>query len=124
MDLDKLIQSLNFSSVTWQIMAPIIFSLADIVTGFIQAVINNDVKTYVMREGLLHKVLIILIVLLSFVADVTFSLHIISKVVCIYVILMETLSVCENLTKAGIDLKYLTKILNIEGKEEEKNEIK
>lgn len=120
MDLDKLIQTLNFSSVTWQIMAPVIFSLGDIITGFIQAVINNDVKTYVMREGLLHKVLIILIVLLSFVADVTFSLHIISKVVCIYVILMETLSVCENLTKAGIDLKYLTKILNIEGKEEEK----
>lgn len=117
MNLEELVQSLNFSSVAWQILAPIIFSLADVVTGFIQAVINHDVKTYVMREGLLHKVLIILIVILSFVADITFSLNIISKIVCIYVILMETLSVCENLTKAGIDLKYLTKILNI-GKEE------
>lgn len=117
MNLEELVQSLNFSSVAWQILAPVIFSLADVITGFIQAVINHDVKTYVMREGLLHKVLIILIVFLSFVADITFSLNIISKIVCIYVILMETLSVCENLTKAGIDLKYLTKILNI-GKEE------
>lgn len=119
MNIEELLQTLNFSSVTWQILAPIIFSIADILTGFVQAMINNDVQSSVMRQGLLHKTLIIVIIILSFVADLTFSLNFISKIVCGYVILMETMSILENLGRAGLDLKVLTKILKLDGKEEE-----
>ena len=107
----EIINTINFSSIAWQILTPLIFSLADVITGFIQAVINKNVDSQVMRTGLLHKVLITLIVLLSFVADLAFSLNFISRIVCIYVVIMETTSILENLKKAGMEVGKLTSIL-------------
>ncbi len=117
MDLENLINTLNFSSIIWQIATPLIFSLCDVLTGFIQAIINNEVQSKVMREGLLHKSLIIIIVFLSFVASLTFKISLISKAVCIYVIVMETMSIVENLGKAGIKIEIIDKILKKEGSE-------
>ena len=117
MDLENLIKTLNFSSIIWQIATPLIFSLCDVLTGFIQAIINNEVQSKVMREGLLHKSLIIIIVFLSFVASLTFNISLISKAVCIYVIMMETMSIIENLGKAGIKIEIIDKILKKEGSE-------
>ena len=117
MDLENLINTLNFSSIIWQIATPLIFSLCDVLTGFIQAIINNEVLSKVMREGLLHKSLIIIIVFLSFVASLTFNISLISKTVCIYVIVMETMSIVENLGKAGIKIEIIDKILKKEGSE-------
>lgn len=117
MDLENLINTLNFSSIIWQIATPLIFSLCDVLTGFIQAIINNEVQSKVMREGLLHKSLIIIIVFLSYVASLTFNISLISKAVCIYVIVMETMSILENLGKAGIKIEIIDKILKKEGSE-------
>jgi toxin secretion/phage lysis holin len=118
MELNEIIENLDFSSILWQILTPIIFSLSDVLTGFIQAVINNNLDSKIMRQGLLHKVLIILLVILSFVVDKTFNLPIVSKIVCIYIIVMETISIFENLTKAGLNFGKLTDLLKIKGKEE------
>ena len=120
MELNEIIETLDFSSILWQILTPIIFSLSDVLTGFIQAVINNNLDSKIMRQGLLHKVLIILLVILSFVVDRTFTLPIVSKIVCIYIIIMETISIFENLTKAGLNFGKLTDLLKIKGKEEKK----
>ena len=117
MDLENLINTLKFSSIIWQIATPLIFSLCDVLTGFIQAIINNEVQSKVMREGLLHKSLIIIIVFLSFVASLTFNISLISKAVCIYVIVMETMSILENIGKAGIKIEKIDKILKKEGSE-------
>lgn len=111
MEIQEILQNLNFTSIAWQILAPCIFSLCDILTGFIQAIINKDVDSQIMRNGLLHKVLIIIIVILSFVVDLSFGLSFVSKIVCGYVILMEITSILENLKKAGIDLGKLADIL-------------
>lgn len=113
MEISEIINSLNFSSIAWQILAPIIFSVADVITGFIQAVINRNVDSTKMRNGLLHKALIVTIILLSFVADLTFSLTFISKIVCGYVIIMEVMSITENITSAGIDVTILSNLLKI-----------
>lgn len=118
MELNEIIANLDFSSILWQILTPIIFSLSDVLTGFIQAVINNNLDSKIMRQGLLHKVLIILLVILSFVVDKTFNLPIVSKIVCIYIIIMETISIFENLSKAGLNFGKLTDLLKIKGKEE------
>lgn len=123
MDFGEIIQSLSFSSILWQILAPILFSLGDIITGFIQAVINNDVDSTKMRTGLLHKILLILILFLSILLDITFNLSFCSKSVSIYIIVMEILSICENLTKAGVEMGYLSEILKI-GRSENDNEKK
>lgn len=123
MDISEILNTLNFSSISWQILSPIIFSIADVITGFLQAVINKNVDSTKMRNGLLHKVLLIIIILLSFVADFTFSLNFISQIVCGYVIIMEVISITENITKAGIDVKILSELLQIK-KGDEKNEVK
>ena len=81
MNIQEILQTLNFSSVAWQILAPCIFSICDVITGFIQAVINKDVDSQIMRNGLLHKVLIVIIILLSFIADLSFNLNFVSKIV-------------------------------------------
>ena len=90
MNIQEILQTLNFSSVAWQILARCIFSICDVITGFIQAVINKDVDSQIMRNGLLHKVLIVIIILLSFIADLSFNLNFVSKIFCGYVNLMET----------------------------------
>ena len=69
MEIIELLKTLDFSNFGWIIATPIIFSIADILTGLIQAIINDDVKSKKMREGLLHKTLIIIVLLQSGKAD-------------------------------------------------------
>ena len=78
MDIKELVEILNFSNIGWQILTPVIFSLFDIITGVIQAIINHDLDSTKMRSGLLHKVLIIIVILMSFIIDITFKLNVIS----------------------------------------------
>ena len=65
MDIKELVEILNFSNIGWQILTPVIFSLFDIITGVIQAIINHDLDSTKMRSGLLHKVLIIIVILIK-----------------------------------------------------------
>ena len=111
MDYVGIIDKLNFSNIIWQVMTPLIFSFVDIVTGYIQAWINKNIDSQKMRVGLLHKVLIILVIVLSFVIQFAFNIKYISGFVCIYVVLMEIVSIFENLKKAGIDLGKLGELL-------------
>lgn len=110
-DFLQILNMLDFSNKVWQILTPLLFSLADIVSGYIQALINNDVDSKKMRNGLLHKTLILLVILLSFVFEFTFNISYISKFVCIYVILMEVVSILENLKKAGFNIGKLGNLL-------------
>lgn len=71
-----------------------------------------------MREGLLRKILLIVVIILSFIFQYAFNIPIISKVVCIYLIVMEIISIMENLKKAGIDLGKLGELLKIKTEDE------
>ena len=66
-----------------------------------------------MREGILRKILLILVVILSFIFQYAFNIPAISKVVCTYIILMEIISILENVKKVGIDLGKLGDLLKI-----------
>lgn len=109
--LYEVVKTINFSSIMWQIATPLIFSLADIITGYIQALINNNVDSQKMRVGLLHKMLIVTIIILSFVIEFAFKIKYIAQIVCVYVVLMEGVSILENLKKAGIDIGKFGDIL-------------
>lgn len=119
-NLEFIINNLNFSNLTWQLVGTFIFMIADIISGVISAVIQNNLDSQKMREGILRKMLLILIIILSFVIQFMFRITIISKVVCIYIIVMEVISIAENLKKAGIDLGKLGELLKIKSDEEEK----
>ena len=111
MNILEIVQNLNFTNLFWQIITPILFSLADIVTGYIQAVINKNVDSQKMRVGLYHKVLIILVLFLSFILGIAFDIMAIPSFVCVYVVIMEVISIIENLKKAGIDVGWLSEIV-------------
>lgn len=113
MELTEIINTLNFTSLTWQVVATLVFILFDVITGFISAIIQKNVDSQKMREGLLRKILLIIIILLSFIVQYGFGITAISKIVCIYIISMEVVSILENLQKAGIDLGRLSEILKI-----------
>ena len=119
MNIQEVINSLDFSSLAWQVFTPIIFSVVDILTGFIQAMINNNVSSKVMRVGLLHKILIIIVVMLGFVGGAAFNLPIIPKFICGYIVIMETISIFENLAKAGLDVRELLKFFKLGSKNKE-----
>ena len=106
-----ILDQLDFSSILWQIMTPLIFSMADIITGLIQAIINKNLDSQKMRMGLLHKTLLIIIILLGFTLDFTFNLNFVSRAICIFVIAMETISIAENLKKAGIPIGKVANVI-------------
>lgn len=105
MNIQSFIETLNFSNYFLQIFTPILFSIFDIITGYIQAIINKNVDSSKMREGLLHKVLVIIIIIISCVIDITFRLPAVPKIVSIYIIIMELTSILENLNKAGLNIR-------------------
>lgn len=109
--MEEIFNSLNFSSVIWQVVTPLIFSGLDILTGYIQAVINKNVDSKVMREGLLHKCLLIIAIVLGYVVQFAFGLDFTAKAITIYICIMEVMSILENLKKAGLDLGKLGEIL-------------
>lgn len=109
--MEEIIETLNFSNIIWQIITPLIFSGLDILTGFIQAVINKEVDSRIMREGLLHKLLLILALLMGYTIQYAFNLNFIAKMITIYICAMEFVSILENFKKAGIDLKIIGDIL-------------
>lgn len=123
MDIQEVIQSLDFSSVGWMVATPIIFSVFDIVTGFIQAVINKDVESSKMRVGLLHKILICIVLVSGFVFGLSFNLPIIPKFISAYIVIMEIISILENLKKAGIDFSVFIDFFKL-SKRGEKDETK
>lgn len=112
-NLEQIVNTLNFASLGWQIGATLIFILSDIVTGVISALIQKNLDSQKMREGLLRKILLIIVVILGFIIEYAFKMPYVSKVVCIYIVVMETISMLENMQKAGIELGRLGDLLKI-----------
>lgn len=115
--MEGLVKTLTFSNIVWQVITPLIFSGLDILTGYIQAVINKNVDSKVMREGLLHKCLLIVAILVGYVVEFAFGLQAVAQVITVYICIMEVMSILENLKKAGVNLGKLGEILK---KKEEK----
>lgn len=118
MDLAYIVKSFNFISFSWQLIMPLVFMLADIISGIIQAVINNDLDSKIMRQGLLRKCLLILVLFLSLLVEHGLGVSAISKTVAIYLVVMETISILENIQKAGVDLGKLGELLKSQEKKE------
>ena len=105
--MENLVQTLSFTSVAWQIIAPLILSALDSLTGYIQAVINKNVDSKIMREGLLHKCLLIVAIVIGYVVEYAFGISAVAQVITVYICVMEVMSIAENLKKAGLDLGKL-----------------
>ena len=107
---DNLILALVALNPTWFILAftGILFDLA---TGFvIKGVIPHNVRSDIMREGLVHKSWEVAIILSAALVDVSINagldlgLQLVSTATCAFILLMEIASVCENALEGNPEL--------------------
>lgn len=102
----------------WAIAGAAFMMLFDLVSGFAAAVINKEVSSSKMREGLAHKMVLLLFIALSLAVEVL-SLHVADfrfcvtvYAVCVFIIVMEVSSILENLCRAYPELRD-TKLMRI-----------
>lgn len=100
-----IIYRIHFANNYWIIALPAIFALSDVITGLIQAQINNCKNSSVMRKGLYRKVGELGVIVLVWVACIAIALPIkYPATVALYVCLMEGLSIMENLQAMGVPI--------------------
>ena len=97
------IKEITFTHRYWILLLPVILMAADIVTGWIQATINGTWDSTKMRKGLYRKSGELLVIVVTYTVSVAVSLPFdAAAFVAGYIIVMEILSVCENLNQAGL----------------------
>ena len=99
------LSAFSFKSDFYTITLPMFMMAVDIVTGFLNAWKKKQVKSCVMRTGLAKKMGEICVILIG-VALVkgTTAPHYILAGLSFYIILMEAVSVAENLDKLGVPI--------------------
>ena len=116
---------------TWSILLACVMMCADVVVGFIQAAINNQLSSTKMRQGLLHKVLILILIFVCLAIEIGIS-HTVKLpydiptcgVVCGYVIVMELISILENIARGYPEFadSQLFKLINLDSKDKEQGQ--
>jgi len=106
------LSQIHFTAPYWELLLPCIGAGADIVTGWLQATINGTWDSTKMRRGLYRKIGEIMVVVLAWVVGVAIVLPVdIAQMAAIYILIMEGISILENLDQAGINIPILKKIL-------------
>ena len=109
----------------WGIALACTMMVADMAAGFIVAVINGNLSSTKMRNGLLHKVLMLVLIFVCLAIEVSIS-HTgalpydvpTCEVVCGYIVLMELVSVLENIANGYPELRdsALFRLFNLDNK--------
>lgn len=89
----------------WGIILSCIMMFADILVGFIGAVIQHNISSTKMREGILHKILMLILIFLCLIIEIAAS-HMFKlpyniptcEVICGYIVTMELASIIENIS--------------------------
>lgn len=116
---------------SWGIALACVMMVADVVVGFIVAVINEELSSTKMRKGLLHKALMLVLIFVCLAIEIGIS-HTVAlpydvptcEVVCGYIVIMELISVLENIASGYPELKdsALFKLFNLVNKDDVKDE--
>ena len=99
------LSTFSYSHIYWIFLLPLIGAGADIVTGWIQATINGTWDSTKMRKGLYRKGGELLVVIIAFVAEAAIPViadYRVATWISLYIVIMEAVSVLENLDQAGV----------------------
>lgn len=95
-------------------LVPLIFMLCDVVSGLAKAYVQKSIISHKMRSGIIKKCGEMMIIVLT--AVVVYSVqwpHQIIAIVSVYMILMEIISIMENLDGIGVPIpKWIEKTIN------------
>lgn len=99
--------------LVWLVFIILLMAI-DLGTGFMQAIINDNIKSGKMSKGLLKKSMILLVL----IAIVPYSIVLpevvsIGVIVTVYFLesIMELVSILENLYNAGLDVSFLDPLM-------------
>lgn len=87
---------LNININNQAVIVLLLFIVLDIITGLIKAVIKHDVKSNIMREGILKKVLELIVVIVGFGVDTVMTTEVIGNGCIVFFVAMEGISILEN----------------------------
>ena len=105
----EILEELEFTKESYEILLPLVLIILDVLTGLIKAWVNNSLSSKKMREGLGHKAGEIVIIIIGFLCNLCLGLHGIYLLAVVYICLMETLSVLENVTELGFPIPKIVK---------------
>ena len=99
----EFIKEISFTHRYWILFLPLFLMAADVITGWIQATINETWDSTKMRVGLYRKSGEILVIVIAYVIYAAINLPIdMPAFIAGYIIIMEIISVAENLDEAGL----------------------
>ena len=108
------------------IIVTTLFITMDVVVGLVKAISKATFKSLKMREGLFHKLGEILCVVFGIACEISFPLVGINiklpivSTICIYIVLMETGSIVENLVVISPNIKNV--VVKVFGSYKEESE--
>ena len=111
--MNDIFNKITFANDFWVMMLPAILMALDIITGFVNAWAKNDIRSSAMRQGLARKFgeLVIIAIGQLFFYGVGLPKYIVAGI-STYIILMELISICENLKKLGVPIpKFISRAL-------------
>lgn len=109
-EMQRIISQLHYRNDLWAIMIPIALMALDILTGLINAWIKNEIDSSKLRKGLAKKMGEICVILIGELFVIGFCLPtIVFTGISIYLVIMELISICENLEKIGVPIPTFIK---------------
>ena len=114
MELLEVFKELHFQSMFWLLMLPSALMAIDVITGLMGAWIRKDFQSTKMRGGLAKKAGELLVILIGILFTYGMGIpDMILTCISLYIILMELMSVIENLDQLGVPLpKSLKDVVN------------
>lgn len=112
--IQDLVAEFQFTNELWAIMIPISLMGIDIITGLLNAWIKGEVKSSILRKGLAKKVGEMCVILIGEMFTIGLNLpKAVSTGISLYIVIMELISICENLEKLGVPIpKFIKKALD------------
>ena len=104
-----MISDFTITNEIWFIALPLILCTFDVITGYLNAWIHNDIQSVKMREGLGKKVGELVYCSVGLLINILFSIPQISYFITGYICLMEIMSLAENCDKLGVPMPDLLK---------------
>ena len=117
--------TVHFANSAYIILVPAVLMVIDIIVGILNAWKSKTIKSSKLRDGIVHKfdelIIIIVALFLQFTLGLPREIPVFSAT---YIIIMELISILENLAKSGVKVpewvtKRLANVLEDANKEKE-----
>lgn len=117
--------TVHFANSAYIILVPAVLMVIDIIVGILNAWKSKTIKSSKLRDGIVHKfdelIIIIVALFLQFTLGLPREIPVFSAT---YIIIMELISILENLSKSGVKVpewvtKRLANVLEDANKEKE-----